>query len=119
MDESRLEIGPKHHRDHLPAASVSGEPSRERPVEPNARSGIVGDRPEQVVDLVEPPFGRREIASGGLKDMVEYSHHVAPDERMANLAHRHRCLPACVRRSSARRARASPVTSESSPTGSH
>ncbi len=104
---------------HPPAASVSDEPSRERHVEPNARGGIVRDCPEQVVDFVEAPFGRREIALGDLEDMVEYSHHVAPDERMANLAHGHPCPLDGVWRSSARRARASPVTSESSPTGSH
>ena len=73
MDKARFEIRPEHHRDHSPAASMPDEPSRERPVEPNARSGIVGDGPEQVVDLVEPPFGRREVALGDLEDMVDYS----------------------------------------------
>jgi hypothetical protein len=36
MDKSRFEIWPEHHCDHSPAASMPDEPSRERPIEPNA-----------------------------------------------------------------------------------
>jgi hypothetical protein len=76
---------------------LTRQPAR-GPVEPNARSGRVSDRPEQVVDLVEPPFGRRKVALGALEDMLEHSHHVVPDERMANLAKRHPLLCAWMRR---------------------
>ena len=101
VKQAGLEVGPKHHGDHPPAATVPREPSRERTVEPNARSGIVGDGPEQVVDFVEPPFGRGQIA-GGSEDMVEDAQHVAPDERMADLAQDHSTLSAARRRSAAR-----------------
>ena len=77
------------------------QPSRERSVEASARCGIFGDGAEQIVDLVEPPFGGGRVA-GGSEDMVEDAQHVAPDERMADLAQDHPTLPAALWRSAAR-----------------